>query len=215
MKFILGRWIKMLYEFYSKCFLNSRDMGFCGKNVVIDPSVMIVGKHNLFMHDNTRLLGNSTILCTRAKFIIKKNSGAATGLTVVTGNHMSVVGRWTRDLTDEDKDRHPEGKNFDKDVIINEDVWIASNVTLLLGTTIGRGAIIGSGTVCRNNVPPYSIVIGNPAKVVGFKFTPNEIIEHEKSLYPEEERLSLDYLKKNYKEYYLDRYKEALKFSRL
>jgi len=205
----------MLYSFYSKCFFNPKKMGFCGKDVIIDPSVKIQGVHNLYMHDNSKLFGDSDILCTRAKFIMKKNSGAATGLTVVTGNHMSVVGRWTSEVTDEDKDKAPEGTSYDKDVIVSEDVWLASNVTLLMGITIGRGAIVGSGSVIRNNIPPYSIAIGNPAKVVGFKFTPSEIIEHEKVLYPEEERLSIDYLKKNYKVYYLDRYKEILKFTKL
>ncbi len=215
MKFMLKRWAKMIYSFYSKCFLSTKKMGFCGNNVIIDPSVDIIGMHNLYMYDNTKLFGKSIIFCTRAKFIMMKNSGAASGLTVVTGNHMSVVGRWTTEITDKDKDNLTEGKSHDKDVIVSEDVWIASNVTLLMGITIGRGAIIGSGSICRNNIPPYAIVIGNPAKVVGFKFTPNEIIEHEKVLYPIEERLSLDYLKKNYKEYFIDRYKEILKYTRL
>ncbi|HEY5125278.1 MAG TPA: galactoside O-acetyltransferase [Ignavibacteria bacterium] len=190
-------------------------MGYCGNNVHIDPSVNIVGIHNLYMYDNTIIFGGSTILCTRAKFIMKKNSGAADGLTVVTGEHMPFVGRWFRDITDEDKDRLITGKSYDNDVIVEEDVLITTNVTLLSGIVVGRGAIIGSGSVCRFSIPPYAIVIGNPAKVVGFRFSPKLIIEHEKVLYPKEERLSLEDLEKNYKKYFLERIPEITKFARL
>jgi len=61
-------------------------------------------------------------------------------------------------------------------------------------------------------VPPYSIVAGNPAKVIGFKFTPTQIIEHEKALYPENERFSLEFLKDNYNKYYVKRIKEIVAF---
>jgi serine acetyltransferase len=97
-------------------------------------------------------------------------------------------------------------------VIIEEDVWIAANVTLLKGVVVGRGAIVGAGAVCRNSVPPYSVVVGNPAKVVGFKFTPEEIIEHEKKLYPEEERLPMETLQKNYDKYFINSIKEIKQY---
>ena len=50
--------------------------------------------------------------------------------------------------------------------------------------------------------------MGNPAKVVGFTFTPKEIIEHEQALYPENERIPLETLEKNYRKYFLNRLKE-------
>ena len=58
-------------------------------------------------------------------------------------------------------------------------------------------------------------MIGNPAKVVGFKFTPEEVIEHEKALYSEEERLPLELLEKNYKKYFLDHIKEIKAYTGL
>lgn len=138
---------------------------------------------------------------------MKDNSGAAVGLTVVTGNHVQRIGK----LHDEGND-NLEGK----DIIVEEDVWIAANVTLLAGTHIGRGAIIGAGSVLRGcNIPPYSIVVGNPAKVVGFKWTVEEIIEHEKLAYPETSRIDEELLQKNYKKYFLDRIKEIKEFTRI
>lgn len=155
------------------------------------------------------------IMNTRAKFIMKKWSGAAFGLTVITGGHISIPKRFFKDITDKDKDILDPGKSYDKDIIVEEDVWIGSKVTLLKGAHLGRGCVVGSNACVRNAVPPYSTVIGNPAKVVGFKFTPEEIIEHEKALYPEEERLPLELLEKNYNKYFISRIKEIKEFTRL
>ncbi|GEM_PF-249724 len=51
-------------------------------------------------------------------------------------------------------------------VVIEDDVWIGSNAVILKGVTVGRGAIIATEAVVANNVPPMTIVAGNPAKVV-------------------------------------------------
>lgn len=53
-----------------------------------------------------------------------------------------------------------------KDIIIEDDCWIAANSIVLAGVTIGRGSIIAAGSVVTNNIPPYSIAAGVPAKVV-------------------------------------------------
>lgn len=194
--------------FYKRYFYNRRGkFGYIHPTAFVRLPALIKGRENVFLYENTHLLAQAKILAVRAKFIMKKNAVAAEGLTVVTGNHYSKVGMWLRDIPNEMKP-----KDLDKDVVVDEDVWIATNVTLLSGVHVGRGAVIGSGSVCRNNIPPYAMVMGNPAKVVGFKFTPEEIIEHEKVLYPEEERLSLEKLEKNYKKYFIDRIKEIKNF---
>lgn len=55
-----------------------------------------------------------------------------------------------------------------KPIIIEDDVWIGFNCIILKGVTIGRGAIIGAGTLITKNVPPFAIVIGNPAKIIRY-----------------------------------------------
>jgi acetyltransferase-like isoleucine patch superfamily enzyme len=52
-------------------------------------------------------------------------------------------------------------------IIIHDDVFVGENALLLGGTTIGAGSIIGAGSVVRQTIPPGSVVMGNPAKVVG------------------------------------------------
>jgi acetyltransferase-like isoleucine patch superfamily enzyme len=51
-------------------------------------------------------------------------------------------------------------------ITIEDDVWICSRATILPGVTIGRGSVIGAGSVVIRNVPPYSLVSGNPARFI-------------------------------------------------
>lgn len=55
-------------------------------------------------------------------------------------------------------------------VVIGNDVWIGTQVVILSGTEIGNGAIIGSGCVVTKSIPDYAIVVGNPSKIIGFRF---------------------------------------------
>jgi acetyltransferase-like isoleucine patch superfamily enzyme len=52
-------------------------------------------------------------------------------------------------------------------VVVQDDVWIGSKATILDGVTIGQGAVIGAGAVVTNSVPPFAIVAGVPARVIG------------------------------------------------
>lgn len=65
---------------------------------------------------------------------------------------------------------------------ITGDNWIAANAIILKGVNVGRGAIVASGAVVTKDVPPYSIVGGVPAKVIGMRFDESQIEEHEKML---------------------------------
>ena len=56
------------------------------------------------------------------------------------------------------------------DTIIGNDVWIGEDVTILPGIKIGDGAIIGKCSVVTRDIPPYSIVGGNPAKIIKKRF---------------------------------------------
>lgn len=52
------------------------------------------------------------------------------------------------------------------EIIIKDDAWIGSNATVIKGITIGEGSVVAAGSVVTKNVPPYTIVGGNPAKVI-------------------------------------------------
>lgn len=52
-------------------------------------------------------------------------------------------------------------------IVIGDDCWLGHNVTVLDGVTIGEGCVIGAGAVVTKSIPPYSIAVGVPARVVG------------------------------------------------
>lgn len=189
--------------------------GYKHPTAYVSPDATIYSTENLFLAEYTAIYSGALIMNPRSKFIIKKHSGASHNLTVVPGNHLSLVGKWKGDVTDAVKDELLENKDYDKDIVVDEDVWMGVNVTLMNGVHIGRGCVVGGGSVVRGKIPPYSIVMGNPARIVGFLFTPEEIIEHEKALYPEEERLPIDLLEKNYKKYFRNRIKEIKDYLKL
>jgi maltose O-acetyltransferase len=56
-----------------------------------------------------------------------------------------------------------------KPVTIEDDVWLAANVMVLPGVTVGKGAVVSACAVVTRDVPAYSIVAGNPARVIGWR----------------------------------------------
>jgi acetyltransferase-like isoleucine patch superfamily enzyme len=67
---------------------------------------------------------------------------------------------------------HPSTKG---DVIIGNDVWIGGNVVIMSGVKIGDGAVIANNSHVVKDVEPYSLVGGNPAKHIKYRFTPEQI----------------------------------------
>ena len=62
---------------------------------------------------------------------------------------------------------HPDNIDLgERAVVIDDDVWIGAMAIILPGVTLGRGAVIGAGSVVTSDVPPYTIVAGNPARVI-------------------------------------------------
>ena len=60
-------------------------------------------------------------------------------------------------------------------VVIGNDVWLGNSVVILPGVSIGDGAVIGAQAVVSKNVPPYAVAVGNPAKVVKYRFNQHQI----------------------------------------
>ncbi len=78
------------------------------------------------------------------------------GVLLVSNNH-----EWT------DPDRHIRDQGLrGAPIAVGDDVWIGANVVVLPGVTIGEGAVIAAGSVVRDDVGPYAVVAGAPARVV-------------------------------------------------
>ena len=59
--------------------------------------------------------------------------------------------------------------------IIGNDVWLGYGATIMSGVTIGDGAVIGAKAVVAKDIPDYAIAVGNPARVIRYRFQPETI----------------------------------------
>lgn len=165
-----------------------KEMGYCHPTAQVSRPLVIKGAENVFLYEGTKI-SNAIIMTPYNKFVLKRNSLTTEGLIVLTGNHERKIGRFFNTIKQEEKT-----PGFDADVIVEEDCWIGVNVTLLMGVTIRRGTTVAAGAVVSKSTAPYSVVGGIPAKHIKFYWTIDQIIEHEKALYPEEERFSREEL---------------------
>jgi acetyltransferase-like isoleucine patch superfamily enzyme len=116
-----------------------------------------------------------------AKLRIGKFCSIARGVTIyLGGNHrtdwittypFTVMPAWKRHAHG---GGHPTTRG---DVVIGNDVWLGENCTIFSGVTIGDGAVVAGRAVVSRNIPAYAIAAGNPARVVRYRFTPEQI-EH-------------------------------------
>ena len=67
---------------------------------------------------------------------------------------------------------HPSCKG---DIIIGNDVWIGAKSTVMSGVTIGDGSVVAAGSLVTKDVAPYSVVGGNPAKHIKYRFSTGQI----------------------------------------
>src|SRR5216684_2558800 len=116
----------------------------------IDENFDCLAPKNITIRQNCSL-GHHNKIWAFNKIYIGPYVQSAIGLTLISGGHN--VNDFSP-LT-ENQEIHLEGEN-----------WIGANVTIIGGVRIGRGAIIGAGSVVVNDIPPYSIAAGVPAKVI-------------------------------------------------
>lgn len=170
----------MFVHYYVKP--NPSKFGYFGNDASISRPCDLKKPSNIYLSDFARIGPRSNIMTSgKGKFYLGRGCLCSENLTVVTSNHRQLIGKY---LSSDNEDA------IYGDVIVEEDVWIGVNVTLLAGVRIGRGAIIGACAVVTKDIPPYSIAVGSPAKVIKFKWTIDEIIAHEEKLYNADQRYS-------------------------
>lgn len=77
-------------------------------------------------------------------------------VSFITGEH----------YTDIEARRAHRGLEFTREIVVGNDCWIGAGAIILAGVTIGDGCTVGAGSVVKKDVPAFSVVVGNPARVI-------------------------------------------------
>nr|WP_314865785.1 CatB-related O-acetyltransferase [uncultured Flavobacterium sp.] len=156
----------------SKIFRSSHNTVFDKNSKVYSPSSIVNSKIGFGSYIASFSVVNSTVI---GKFCsIGPNFLCGYGIHPTNGISTSPIFYSTKNQTGKSftqKDKIVENKP----IFIGNDVFIGANVTVLDGVTINDGAIIGAGAVVVNDIPPYAIAVGVPAKIVKYRFTSDEI----------------------------------------
>lgn len=173
--FIYSRWL--VYEFKK-----------CGNNTLFCNPIQLIGGNYISIGDNCCFNKNCIMTAWDEYNGCKFNPKISIGDNCCFGeyNHITSVnsvcigdnvltGRWVT-ITDNSHGNSdydtlklpPLSRNLHSkgEVVIGNNVWIGDKVTILPGVSIGDGVIVGANSVVTGNVPSFSIVVGNPTRVI-------------------------------------------------
>lgn len=136
-----------------RAYLASKILVKAGKNINIETGALF--DCNIKLGDNSGIGVNCRL--TLGPITIGNNVMMGPDVIIHTRNHRHD--RW-------DIPMNEQGFEEARPVIIGNDVWIGSRVIILPGVTIGDGCIIGAGAVVTKSIEPFSIAVGNPAKII-------------------------------------------------
>lgn len=125
----------------------------CGKNVNIEKGALF--SKDISIGDNSGIGMNAWMLSPA--ITIGNDVMMGPYCIMLTTNHETSnteIPMWHQGFTEP------------KPIVIEDDVWIGARVTIMGGVTIGHGSIIGAGSVVTKSCEPYSVIAGNPAKLI-------------------------------------------------
>lgn len=127
-----------------------------GQRTMVGRHVELVPQGGFITIGSDCSLNNYVVLYGAGGITVHDGCRIATGVVIVAFNH--EFGDLTRPIH-----RQPITA---RGIVVESDVWIGARAILLDGVTVGRGSVIGAGSVVTRDVPEYSVVAGNPARVV-------------------------------------------------
>ena len=164
---------------------------FLGNNVIIDDNCLIDAKgrdnHGVVIGDNVFVGRNTILLCTDGDIFIEDNVSIGFNSEVMSANYVKLgknvlissycfLNAATHDFQRTDIAVSQQA-SIGRKIVLEENVWLAANVTVLDGITVGKDAIVGAGAVVTKDLPPLSIAVGMPAKVIRSRKSEGDEIE--------------------------------------
>lgn len=128
-------------------------LGKVGTNCTVEQPLFCTYGYNTTVGDNFFLNVNGKLMDS-GKITIGNNVFIAPNVCIVTEEHAMDV------------EQRLEGLEYTHPVTIGDNVWICTGAIVLPGVTIGANSVIGAGSVVTKDIPPNSLAVGNPCKVI-------------------------------------------------
>lgn len=175
----LRQHLKFTWKHRLRAFKEGNRLGYIGKRVHIDKGVEFMRFPKNIQIDDEVILKEGARICA-----CNKDAFIKIGKRTTIGYHTFIFSSSSIHIGDDcliapfvylvDSNHQIERDilinkqpNVVSPIIISNDVWIASSVTILKGVKIGEGAIIAANSVVNNDIPPYEIWGGSPARKIG------------------------------------------------
>lgn len=163
--------VKKLYDYNHIHPLNREErqaaigkiLGSAGKNCIVEQPLFCTYGYNTTVGDNFFLNVNCKLMDS-GKITIGDNVFIAPNVCIITEEHAM------------DTAQRIQGLEYTHPVTIGDNVWICAGVLVLPGVTIGANSVIGAGSVVTKDIPPDSLAVGNPCRVIR-KVNENERLE--------------------------------------
>jgi maltose O-acetyltransferase len=156
-KLIVG-WTYLI-SFISGCNFVRQPQRKGGKRVKISPTANFKFPENIQIGDDSFV---NHLCCIWAS----PKGRISIGKDVLLGPYTSIISS-NHGISSDQLIRLQEG--VDAPITIGNDVWIGAHVVVTAGTTIGDGCVVGAGAVVTKDLPPMSICVGVPARVIGYR----------------------------------------------
>lgn len=170
LKFFFRSFFKLIHSVYLRDNFFSKEIYFANlPRVSRKNKINFIGEHIYVGHD-----------ChVGADIQIHSNVMVASCVSFVGGDHkFDRVGSYMKD----------SGRKLVEPIVVSNDVWIGHGAIILAGVVLGRGCIVAAGSVVTKSVDEYSIVGGNPARHIKYRFTPDDLLEHKNLMMIRESR---------------------------
>lgn len=131
----------------------SQLLGKIGENCIVEQPLFCTYGYNTTVGDNFFLNVNGKLMDS-GKITIGDNVFIAPNVCIITEEHALDV------------KQRKQGLEYTHPVTIGDNVWICAGVNVLPGVTIGENSVIGAGSVVTKDIPPNSLAVGNPCKVI-------------------------------------------------
>lgn len=150
-----------------------------GRNVFVGESCWIgtgTNKGSIDIEENSFVAHRSTLAAQGGNIHIKKHVHVSRGTYIngignvtigndcMIGPHVVIISG-THNFKDVQTPIRKQGSSK-KMIVIEDNVWLAANVNVMPGVRIGEGSVIGAGAVVTKDIPPYSIAVGVPARII-------------------------------------------------